>query len=424
MVVRRRRWEMARRWAGMLRADPRTLPPARAAALAVALQVWQPHSALEVPATAVAAARTAAVDAHNHLGRWLTPDGGWMIPDVGCLLQLMERCNIESIVNLDGRWDWELEANLDRYDRRHRGRFLTFCHVDWRLVRRGRFDELADSLRRSAEQGARGLKVWKDLGLHVRDDAGRLVLPSDPRLSDLWDTAGQLGMPVLIHTADPPAFFEPVDTRNERLEELVIHPDWSLASLRFPRFLDLMRSLDETVAAHPETTFIAAHVCCYAENLRWVSGMLDRHSNLLIDISGRISELGRQPRAAIRLIHQHPERVLFGTDVFPPTAAAYGIHFRFLESADEDFEYGATPVPRQGRWRISGIDVPDDVLRLLYRENALRVLEPRLATAGQPILTRRPASTLWASAAATRTTNSLFAREYRPARRRGSEPSR
>jgi predicted TIM-barrel fold metal-dependent hydrolase len=210
----------------------------------------------------------------------------------------------------------------------------------------------------------------------VRDDAGALVSPSDPRLGELWDTAGELGVPVLIHTADPPAFFEPVDIRNERLEELVIHPEWSYASPRFPHFAELMHALDATVAAHPGTTFIAAHVGCYAENLQWVSDALDRHPNLFVDIAGRISELGRQPRAAARLVLQHRDRVLFGTDVFPPDGENYAIYFRFLESADEDFPYAPTPVPRQGRWRISGIELPNDVLRSVYRDNAFRILEP------------------------------------------------
>src|SRR3954453_7184212 len=171
----------------------------------ISLHDFRPGAALRVPETYVPRARVPAIDAHNHLGRWLSDwvraDGDWVVQDVGALLALMDETGVEAIVNLDGRWGEELGANLDRYDRAHPGRFFTFCHVDW-----GDLDGAADSLAASRAAGARGLKVWKDLGLGVTDERGEFVLPDDPRLGDLWSAAGELGMPVLIHTADPVAF--------------------------------------------------------------------------------------------------------------------------------------------------------------------------------------------------------------------------
>ena len=145
-----------------------------------------------------------------------------------------------------------------------------------------------------------------------------LILPDDDRLGPLWEAAGGLGLPVLIHTADPVAFFDPLDHRNERLEELLEHPDWSFHGPEYPTFGRLMEALERIVANHPGTTFIGAHVGCYAESLRWVRRMLDAYPNFHVDISARIAELGRQPRAARDLMLAHADRVLFGTDVFPP----------------------------------------------------------------------------------------------------------
>jgi predicted TIM-barrel fold metal-dependent hydrolase len=315
------------------------------------------------------------VDAHNHLGRWLTPDGRWAAHDVDSLLADMVGCNVAAIVNLDGRRGEELRANLDRYDRAHPGRFATFCHLDWTaLSERDWPDRISTDLRTSASEGARGVKVWKDLGLGLRDERGEPLLPDSERLADVWDTAGELGLPILIHVADPVAFFDPVDERNERLEELLVHPEWSFADPRFPRFDRLIRALEAVVAAHPATTFIGAHVGCFAEDLAWVGRMLSTYPNFHVDIAARIAELGRQPRAASRLFTEHPDRVLFGIDLFPPDPGDYAIHYRFLETDDEYFDYATDDVPPEGRWTISGLDLPDDVLRKVYGGNARRLI--------------------------------------------------
>jgi len=343
--------------------DPRQLP----------LADYRPRSRLVVPETVVERPRYPAVDAHNHLGRWLT--GDWCVGDVGALLALLDEVGVEAIVNLDGRWGEELDANLDRYDRAHPGRFATFCHVDFGLARERGFEpKLVASLRESHARGARGLKVWKDLGLGFRDPAGQLLMPDDPRLGPLFHEAGELGLPVLIHTADPVAFFDPVDERNERLEELGVHPEWSFHAPGFPSFDELMCSLESLVAAHPGTTFLTAHAGCHAEDLAHVDRMLTAYPNLHTDFSARIAELGRQPRAAAALFARHPDRILFGTDCYPPHAATYRRYFRFLETADEHFPYGEGEVPAQGRWAISALALDDAVLRAVYRDNPRRVL--------------------------------------------------
>jgi predicted TIM-barrel fold metal-dependent hydrolase len=338
------------------------------------LRDYRPRSCLRTPEHIVSRASVPALDAHNHLGKWLT-GGAWAVEDVGLLVGLMDRCNIQAIVNLDGMWEGELEDNLDRYDRTYPNRFFTFCQLDWRQTKGSSFsDRLCDSLRHSAEKGARGLKVWKDLGLHIRDEADTLLMPDDDRLSDLWETAAELHLPVLMHTADPVAFFSPVDRFNERLEELLENPDWSFAHNRFPTFEVLMESFESLVAAHPATTFIGAHAGCYAEDLEWVGRMLDAYPNFYIDIAARIAELGRQPRTTRQLIMRFPDRVLFGTDIFPPSEEDYAIHFRFLETSDEYFDYSTDAIPPQGRWKISGLDLPPEVLAGVYSENARRII--------------------------------------------------
>jgi len=340
------------------------------------LRDYRPRSTLRTRTHDVPRARFSTVDMHNHLGRWLTSD--WSAPDVGSLLELMDACNVQTIVNLDGRLPDELEANLDRYDRAHPGRFVTFAQADWRVTSEDGFGEaLAVQLHAAVAMGARGLKIWKALGLHLRDPRGELLMPGDARLRPLWEAAAEDDVPVLIHVADPMAFFEPLDERNERLEELIENPDWWFGDRsRFPAFDAIIDSFESLIAHNPQTTFIGAHVGCVPEDLARVDRMLSTYPNLHADIAARIAELGRQPRAARGLLMAHPDRVLFGTDEFPPRRATYATHFRFLETADEHFPYDdrGEEVPTQGRWAICGLDLPQDVLRAVYGENARRLL--------------------------------------------------
>lgn len=342
-------------------------------ALGPRLGHYSPRSTLELPGHVPERAAVPAVNFHAHLGRWLSGDGSWTETSPDRLLQMMDERNIEATINLDGRWGAELEANLDRYDRAHPGRFFTFCHVDWRLLDRHDGPRLlVESLQRSIAAGARGLKVWKDLGTKVKA-RGRLVLPDDPLLEALWEEAGNLGIPVVAHVADPMAFFEPVGPHNERLEELLRHPGNSLAHEGMGQFHRLLGSLEHVVSSHPRTTVVAAHGF-HAENVGHVASMMDRYPNFHIDIAWAHLQLGRQPRAARALVVAHPDRVLFGTDVFPLRSGIFPIYFRFLETADESFSYTDEVPPGSGRWPIYGLDLPGDVLAQVYRDNAVRLL--------------------------------------------------
>jgi len=315
------------------------------------------------------------IDAHNHLGRWLGPDGRWVdadlaggvpglpwtVPDVGALLALMDRRGIATIVNLDGRWDAELEANLDRYDRARPGRFATFCQLDWSLARDG--DDFAAalvaSLERSAAAGARGLKVWKTLGLGWRDAQGAMLLPDDPRIAPVWDAAGALGLPVLIHTADPAAFFEPLDARNPWREELLANPDWHVHGAPYPPLARLLEAFEAMVAAHPRTTFVGAHLVA-VEDLAWVARLCAAYPNVRFDVSARLPQLAAQPEAARRLLATHPDRILLGTDEFPPCEQIYDAWDAFL----------------------AALALAPDALRAIAHDNAAWLLAPAAQTAG------------------------------------------
>ena len=202
-------------------------------------------------------------------------------------------------------------------------------------------------------------------------------MPDDPQLSPLWEAAGSLGVPVLVHVADPVAFFCPVDRSNERLEELSRWRQQHAGGKE--RFHKLIGVVQTVVARHPGTTFVAAHGL-HPENVSFLATMFERYPNFFVDIAWVHLQLGRQPRAARDLFLRYPGRIVFGTDVFPVRQGLMRIYFRFLETADEYFSYTDEPVPGSGRWNIYGLDLPTDVLERVYCANARGLLgvEPAL----------------------------------------------
>lgn len=339
------------------------------------LSDYQPIPKLVTKATTVLKPRFPVIDAHNHLG--VPFGGGWDKRPLSELLDLLDEADVRLYVDLDGGWGEQiLDDHLRRFKEPEPERFRVFGGVDWsKWPEHGdHFGEwAAQRLAAQAGRGAQGLKIWKPFGLHVTDQHGVRVALDDPRLDPLWASAGELKLPVLIHVADPVAFFDPLDAHNERWEELIRSPDWQFTSPPYPPFMQIMTELANLVSRHPQTLFIGAHVGCYAENLGWVAALLDRCPNFFIDFSARIGELGRQPYSARRFFVQYAGRIVFGTDS-SPNLDAYRLYYRFLETDDEYFSYDGRIVPGQGRWYIYGLHLPDDVLEKVYFRNAERVL--------------------------------------------------
>ena len=334
-------------------------------------------------ADAPARPSVAAIDAHNHLGPSPFSDG-WDRRSPDELAAALDASNIAAIVDLDGGWADALRHELDHWAPLG-DRVAVFAGLDYAMWgERPDFGDVeAARLRDGEAAGARGLKVWKPLGLRARDPSGLLVPVDDARLDPVWAVAGELGLPVTIHVADPIAFFEPLDATNERYEELLAHPDWHFWPTRgrgrpdedgFPPFDELLDGLEALVARHPRTTFIGAHVGCAAEDLGRVERMLGAYPNWNVDIAARIAELGRQPYSARDLVIRWHDRVLFGTDA-PPDPAAWAVYARFLETRDESFPYDPEGGPgSQGRWQIHGLGLPEDVLHAVYAGNARRLI--------------------------------------------------
>ncbi|MBZ5700394.1 MAG: amidohydrolase [Acidobacteriia bacterium] len=334
----------------------------------ILLKDYKPESMVHVPARSITRARYPVIDVHSHVNDAMGIDEEQVNP--AGLVAMMDRNNIRTIVILTGMWGDKLQKVLDEMVKPYPGRFLVFTQIDWSKIDDPGFSQLmVKQMDDSVARGARGLKVLKDLGLGVRDKTGKLITVDDPRLDPIWEECGRLGIPVFIHTGDPEAFFHPTDAKNERYEELVDHPDWSFHGPDFPSIESLLEARNRVIARHPRTIFVSLHMG-WPENLEWVANALAKYPNLYMEFGAREAELGRQPRQAQKLFLAYPDRILFGSDS-GSDEKMYRNYFRWLETADEYFDYYG--YPEQGRWKIYGIELPNVVLDKIYHRNAEKI---------------------------------------------------
>lgn len=330
----------------------------------MSFEAYDPTSMLVVPGALVTRARFPFVDAHNHQRRHTEAS-------LATVVQQMDAMNMAIMVNLSGGSGETLKSSVALMERAAPGRFVTFANLNFANIDDPMWGQrAAEQLERDVRDGgARGLKIFKDLGMEVRDARGRRVPTNDPRLDPVWAKAGELGIPVLIHTAEPPAFFLPIDEHNERWLELTIYPGRARPPDRYPTFDSLMAEQHDMFRRHRGTTFIAAHMDWYGQDLARLGELLDSIPNMVTEIAAAIYEPARQPRAARAFFIKYQDRILMGKDSWVPEE--YGTYFRVLESADEYFPYHKK---YHAFWSMYGLDLPDDVLRKVYYGNALRVI--------------------------------------------------
>jgi predicted TIM-barrel fold metal-dependent hydrolase len=368
-------------------------PQSKAAPVPLELSQYQPKSMLQVHESRVERAKFPVIDFHTHIsvatrsekGVELSPDRQYLgTPQE--LLAVMDRKNIQMMINLTGGYEKGLVDAIAKYDRAHPGRFFTFVEPSYSRLKEPGYPKLqGEAIEEAHRNGARGLKILKTLGLYLRENitSGTLVKIDDSRFDPMWDACGQLNLPVAIHVSDPIAFFTPTDRFNERYEELNNHPDWSFYGGDFPSNADLLAARNRVMERHPKTQFVTLHFGNFSENLQNVSENLDRYPNMFVDMAARIGELGRQPFTAKRFFDRYQDRILFGTDATPHgdefpqqvfNDQLYEIYYRFLETEDEYFDYAPAKIPPQGRWRIYGINLSEGILRKVYHDNAARLL--------------------------------------------------
>ena len=332
-------------------------------ALQMDFEHYNPPSTLVVPDHKLTKAKFPFVDVHNHQEEMPNMD-------LSTLANEMDKLNMKVMVNLSGRNGSTLKRSITNIREHFPNRFIVFANVDFDGVgSNGWAERAAKQLKEDVKNGANGLKIFKNLGFSVKDVNGKRVTVDDPRLDPVWKKAGELKIPVLIHTADPKSFWDPMDSMNERWLELATHPYRKKSNTDPAPWDTLIAEQHRMFRKHPHTTFIAAHFGWYANNLARLSQLLDEMPNVVVEFGAVIAELGRQPRMAKQFFTKYQDRILFGKDSWAPEE--YATYFRVLETEDEYFPYHKK---YHAFWAMYGIGLNDDILKKVYYKNALRII--------------------------------------------------
>ena len=327
---------------------------------------YRPKSTLITPAHIVKTAKYPAIDFHGHpQGLLGTAEG------LATLGAALDSLNVRMMISADNMSGDRLKSTIAniRANEKMKDRVRVLAGIDFRNVGPGWAEKAVKQLEADVAAGAVGVgEIPKSLGLSIKKPDGSRLKIDDPELDPIWDACARLGLPVFIHTADPQEFFQPIDYTNERWLELSLFADRRYPQDRFPSFETLMTERDNLFKKHPKTTFVAAHMGWHANDLGRLSKMLDEMPNVNTEVGAVLYDIGRQPRAAHDFFIKYQDRILFGKDSFQPEEYPY--YWRVFETKDDYFDYYR---PYHAFWKLYGIDLPDNVLKKVYFQNALRI---------------------------------------------------
>ncbi len=339
------------------------LLPITAISQDMGFEEYNPTSTLVVEGEEIKTAKFPFIDIHSHQRNMDSERLTQLLAD-------MDLINEAIMVNLSGGSGSSLNQKLESIRQNYPNRFVVFANVNFDGIgEKGWSEKAAAQLENDIKNGAKGLKVFKSLGLRYKDTNGNRVAIDDPRLDAIWAKCGELGVPVLIHAADPKSFWHPMDSDNERWLELKTHPRRKRSATNPAPWQQIIDEQHRMFKKHPNTNFINAHMGWFANDLTKLGKLLDEMPNMNVGISAVIAELGRQPRNAKAFFEKYQDRILFGKDSWKPEE--FPTYFRILESDDEYFPYYKK---YHAFWAMYGLDLPDIVLKKVYYKNALRLI--------------------------------------------------
>jgi len=326
-------------------------------------ETYNPKSTLVVSVNEVKRAKFPFIDVHSHQ-RNMSAEA------LKALVKDMDALNAGIMVNLSGGSGERINSMLQSIKENYPNRFVVFANVDFDGVgAEGWGQKAAAQLETDIKSGAKGLKIYKSLGLRYKDTDGKRLAIDDARLDPIWAKCAEMGVPVLIHAADPKSFWDPMDSTNERWLELKTHARRKRSDTNPAPWEQIIQEQHNVFKRHPKTKFINAHMGWYANNLQKLSSLMDDMPNMYVGIAAVIAELGRQPKNANAFFKQYQDRILFGKDSWKPKE--FPTYFRVLETDDEYFPYYKK---YHAFWAMYGLNLPDEVLKKVYYKNALNLI--------------------------------------------------
>jgi predicted TIM-barrel fold metal-dependent hydrolase len=326
---------------------------------------YRPRSTLVTAQHLVPKAKFPAIDIHGHPPALTSADS------IASVVTALDDLNVRLLVAADNMSGDRLQQTLAAVNASpHKDRFRIFTGINLRNVGPGWAEQAVRQLEADIKAGAVGVgEVPKSFGLTIRKADGTRLRVDDPELDPIWQAVARMNVPAFIHTAEPQEFFQQLDNHNERWLELSLFKDRRNYEPGQVTFDQLMTERNNLFKRHPKTRFIAAHFGWHANDLGRAAALLDAYPNVVIDAGAILYDLGRQPRAAREFFVKYQDRILFGKDAFQPQEYPY--YWRVFETSDEYFDYYRD---YHAFWKLYGMDLPDDVLKKVYYQNALRTV--------------------------------------------------
>lgn len=231
--------------------------------------------------------------------------------------------------------------------------------------------------------GAIAVKIWKNLGMTVRDRTGKFIMIDDPRFDDIVKYIIYRGLPITGHLGEPRNCWLPLDqmtvssdssyfARNPQYH-MFLHPE-------YPTYEEQINARDHLLELHPDLTFIACHLASLEYSVDELAKRLDKFPNMAADMSARICHLQYQSandREKVRdFIIKYQDRLLYGTDVgYSGGNNPDGFKKRMHETWLDDWKYFTSDeemTSNKFRGKFTGLKLPKDVVRKIYSENAIR----------------------------------------------------
>jgi predicted TIM-barrel fold metal-dependent hydrolase len=327
---------------------------------------YRPTSTLVTGEHLVPKAKFPAIDVHGH------PPALTSAESIGNVVAAMDALNVRLLVSADNQSGDRLTRTLQALGASpYKDRFRVLTGIDFRNVGPGWSDRAVAQLEADIKAGAVGVgEISKNFGLTTRKPDGTRLRVDDPEMDPVWEACARLDVPVFIHTAEPQAFFQPLDYHNERWLEMALFANRRLNAAGQVSFDEIVMERNRLFKKHPRTRFIAAHFGWHANDLGRAAAFLDAHPNVVVEVGAILYDLGRQPRASHDFFVKYQDRILFGKDSFQPEEYPY--YWRVFETDDEYFDYYRN---YHAFWKLYGMNLPDEVLAKLYYRNALRVIK-------------------------------------------------
>lgn len=342
------------------------------------LKDWMPESIHKAGNTDIQKAKYPVIDLHAHAYAKTEEE-------VDKRVEIMDAAGIEKSLILTKATGADFDSVYTLYSK-YPDRFEVYCGIDYEgFEEEGWSQKAVEQLRRDVEAGCKGLGEMHDKGAGMGGAPGPGMHPDDPRMDAIFEEAANLDIPVNLHVAEPIWMYEPMDSTNDGL--MRAHT-WQVKNQ--DQIVDhdgMIEILDNTLERHPNTTFVAAHLANTSNDFSLLADLFEKHPNLYADISARFAEFSTIPRTTADFFEKYQDRIVYGTDygfeTFPDdpnkpygnnttTLEMFRMTFRVLETRDEHF-YITDLVGY--RWPMYGLDLSDETLQKIYRDNALKILE-------------------------------------------------